>query len=248
MVRARLQRSDRSAATARRGRHLRHSGPAASPRTRAPILVSPFQPRPTSARVASQSTAKPRGGSDGRKPAAGSQSEGSRPDIDQGYDFCRGRANVRSDHRGRSGDRPRAGAGWPVRCRLPGRQGRRGRPDDRAGARHRDRLGRGRAGGAGADRPAHPRLVGRHLAQRAARAGGAALGRHHPGRCRQRRAGQLPRLSRIRDRALADPHPALSQHLVCRHLRVLQLRHGRRVQRRAPARCPCVPGGCRAPP
>ena len=86
------------------------------------------------------------------------------------------------------------------------------------------------------DRPAHACLLGRHLARRRGRAAGAHRRRHHLRRCRQRRARQFPRLPQPRDRALAGPHPALPQHLLPRHLRLLQDGDGRRERRHAPDR------------
>ena len=81
----------------------------------------------------------------------------------------------------------------------------------------------------------------------AARARGAPLRRHHARGCRQRRTRQFSWLSRADHRALAGPHPAVSEHLVRRDLRLLQDRDGRRVQRHPSARCAHLPGGRRAP-
>ena len=86
----------------------------------------------------------------------------------------------------------------------------------------------------GPDRSAHPCLLGRHLARHRRRGVLPHLRRHHGDRHRQRRPGQFRRLSQARDRAEPGAHPGLSARLACRHLRLLESRHGRR-ERGAPA-------------
>ena len=80
----------------------------------------------------------------------------------------------------------------------------------------------------GPDRPAHPCLLGRHLARHRRRGILPHLRRHHRGRYRQRRPRQFRRLPQACDRAEPGAHSRLSARLACRHLRLLQPRHGRR--------------------
>ena len=80
----------------------------------------------------------------------------------------------------------------------------------------------------GPDRPAHPCLLGRHFAWHRRGRILPDLRRHHRGRYRQRRPRQFRRLPQACDRAEPGPHSRLSACLACRHLRLLEPRHGRR--------------------
>ena len=101
---------------------------------------------------------------------------------------------------------------------------------------------------AGPHRPAHPCLLGRHLARH--RRGGVLphLRRHDLGRHRQRGPGQFRRLPQARDRAVAGAHPGLSARVARRHLRLLEQRDGRRERGSAPdGPHRCRRGGGRQP-
>ena len=117
------------------------------------------------------------------------------------------------------------------RRRLHRRQGlglRQG-PQGRQGNPRRLRLHRH----ARPDRPAHPCLLGRHLARHRCRRVLPRLRRHHLGRHRLGRPRQLAGLPQARHREEPGPHPRLSPRLACRHLRLRPPRHGRRERRSA---------------
>ena len=105
--------------------------------------------------------------------------------------------------------------------RLRGGQGGARRPAARRRLRHRHPRRDGVHRRTGSDRPAHTRLLGRHLARH--RCGGVLpyLGRDHRRRYRQRRSRQLRRLPQARDRAQCRAHPGVPAHLVRGHLRLL---------------------------
>ena len=101
---------------------------------------------------------------------------------------------------------------------------------------------------AGPHRPAHPCLLGRHLARRRSRDHSAA-GRRAPPLVDTGSAGpgQLRRLPGACDRALAGAHPRLSQHLLRRHLRLLEARSWSARARTSASWSRSMPCGSRPP-
>ncbi len=98
----------------------------------------------------------------------------------------------------------------------------------------------------GPDRPAHPCLLGRHVARRRSRRLRARQRLHHADRRGLGRPGQHPRLPQARDRAGGSPHPAVPEHLLRRHLRPALGPQRRRMHGSAPAELPRLPRGRRA--
>ena len=88
----------------------------------------------------------------------------------------------------------------------------------------------------GTDRSAHPRLLGRHFDRHRCRCYSQAQRHHHIRRCGQRRRGQFSRFQKARDGARSHTHPRLHQHLLRRHLRLLEECDGRRKYRHPPVR------------